>query len=92
MSTEVVLSKKALKDIKYLPSIIEIKLYLWIKLLEEEGLLVARNIKGYNDEALKGNRKGQRSIRLNRSYRAIYIVQERNLELVEIIEVNKHDY
>ena len=41
---------------------------------------------------LKENRKGQLSIRLNRSYRAIYIVQEKNLELVEIIEVNKHDY
>ena len=31
---------------------------------------------GYKDESLKGKRKGQRSIRLNKSYRLIYEIKE----------------
>lgn len=39
------------------------------------------------------NRKGQRSIRLSKAYRAIYIIDKSGkMEIVEIIEVNKHDY
>jgi len=59
----------------------------------DEGLAEVRKIAGYHDEPLKGKRKGQRSIRLNIAYRAIYVINEENvLQFVEIIEVNKHDY
>jgi proteic killer suppression protein len=92
MNTEVLVSKKAQKDIKKLPLIIKIKFYTWVKLLDEHGLKQARKVKGFNDEALKGNRKGERSIRLNRAYRAIYIEKGGNLELIEVLEVNKHEY
>jgi proteic killer suppression protein len=45
------------------------------------------------DEPLSGDRKGQRSVRLNRAYRAIYIQnKDGEIELVTIIEVNKHKY
>ena len=40
------------------------------------GLRETRKIKGYHDEPLQGDRKGQRSIRLNKAYRAFYIVKE----------------
>ena len=60
--------------------------------LENEPLAI-RKIPGFHDEPLKGNRKGQRSIRLSKAYRAIYIIgQQGNIEIAEIIEVNKHDY
>ncbi len=40
------------------------------------GLSEVRKVPGYHDEPLKGQRKGQRSIRLSRSYRAIYVIEE----------------
>lgn len=92
MSTRVILNRKVNKDIKKLPQLIKLKFYIWIKYIEENGLYRARYIKGFNDEALSGNRKGQRSVRLNKAYRAIYIERASNLELIEVIEVNKHDY
>lgn len=48
---------------------------------------------GFHDEPLVGPRRGTRSIRLSRAYRAIYrVVREREAELVSVEEVNKHDY
>lgn len=47
--------------------------------------------KGYHDEPLHGDRRGQRSVRLNRSYRAIYIELEEGQRLL-VVEVNKHGY
>lgn len=55
--------------------------------------MAVRKIPSFHDEPLKGDRKGQRSIRLSKAYRAIYkIGKQGNLEIAEIIEVNKHDY
>ena len=57
------------------------------------GLNETRKIPGYHDEPLKGKRAGQRSIRLNRAYRAIYTVEkDGTIKFVEILEVNKHEY
>lgn len=40
-----------------------------------------------------GRRQGQRSVRLNRAYRAIYVEHENGeVELIEVLEVNKHEY
>jgi proteic killer suppression protein len=50
-------------------------------------------VPGFHDEPLKGDRKGQRSIRLNKAYRAIYIEgQRKEVHIISIIEVNKHEY
>jgi toxin HigB-1 len=52
-----------------------------------------RKIPELHDEPLTGDRKGQRSIRLNKAYRAIYLEgQRKELHIISIIEVNKHDY
>lgn len=64
----------------------------WVETVDEIGINEVRKIAGYHDEPLKGKRFGQRSIRLNHSYRAIYIIRNTNIEFIEIIEVNKHDY
>lgn len=65
----------------------------WVHAVGQYGLREVRKISGYHDEPLKGERKGQRSIRLSKGYRAIYIIDDSgNTEIVEIIEVNKHDY
>lgn len=90
---DVKLSRKVLKDLKKVPLPIAIKLQSWIDAVGHRGLSVVRKTPGYHDEPLKGKRFGQRSIRLNRAYRAIYIIDTNQLlEFVEIIEVNKHEY
>lgn len=57
------------------------------------GLVETRKRPGWHDEPLQGNRKGQRSIRLNKQWRAIYVINiENEVEFVEVIEVNPHEY
>ncbi|MEX1033111.1 MAG: type II toxin-antitoxin system mRNA interferase toxin, RelE/StbE family, partial [Cellvibrionaceae bacterium] len=48
-------------------------------------------IRGFNDEALKGEWKGFRSSRLNQQYRVIYEVKRENI-LVKVVEITPHDY
>lgn len=89
------LSKQASKDLKKIPAHIAYKLTLWTKTVEEIGILETRKLKGYHDEPLQGQRKDQRSIRLNKAYRAIYTEYDHGkveLNYIEIDEVNKHDY
>ena len=86
-------TKFAKKQLKRIPAYIAVKLQLWIDAVETQGLEEVRKIPGYHDEPLFGRRKGQRSIRLSLSYRAIYVIkQDGSLEFVSIEEVNKHEY
>ncbi len=87
----VILSKKAKKQIKTLPVHIAAKFQKWVEDVEAFGIRDIRTIPGYHDEPLYGERFGQRSIRLSKAYRAFYIEQDGNI-IIEIIEVNKHEY
>jgi proteic killer suppression protein len=70
-----------------------LKLQSWIEAIGISGLREVMKLKGYHDEPLKGNRKGQRSIRLSKAYRAIYVIDINGaVHFIEIIEVNKHVY
>lgn len=90
---KVVLTKHVKKDLVKVPLHIVTKLQAWIDDVENVGLSEVRKIPGYHDEPLKGNRVGQRSIRLSKSYRAIYAIdQEGLIELIKVLEVNKHEY
>jgi toxin HigB-1 len=91
--TNKVVFDKIKKDLKKLPDHILRKLQKWAEQVEMLGLWEIKKIPGYHDEPLAGDRKGQRSIRLSKSYRAIYMEErDGNIELVLIIEVNKHKY
>lgn len=83
---------RAKKDIIKLPLHIKTLLFAWIDDVEQRGLEEVRKIRGYHDEPLHGKRIGQRSIRLSRSYRAIYTIKEKAVEFVLIEEVHKHEY
>ena len=87
------LSKKAKDNLVKVPGHIKDKLLLWVDDVEREGLEKVRKIPGFHDEPLKGDRVGQRSIRLSKAYRAIY-VEEANKEItiILVVEVNKHAY
>lgn len=87
------LTKSAQKELAKLPQYIKEKLLLWVDSVERMGINTIRKIPGYHDELLKGDRQGQRSIRLNKAYRAIYIENEqKEIIIISIIEVNKHEY
>ncbi len=88
---DVQLSRKVEKGLKKLPLHVVIQLQAWIDAVGHYGLGEVKKIPGYHDEPLKGDRKGQRSIRLTRSYRAIYVMKK-DICCIEVIEVNKHEY
>ncbi len=89
----VLMTRRAQKELRKVPEFIRDKLESWVQAVREIGLEEVRKVPGYHDEALKGDRKGQRSIKLNRSYRAIYIIMRGGtVEFVSIEEVNKHEY
>jgi len=93
MIKRVTLSRLAQKQLRKVPRQIAAKLRIWVDAVHGEGLEAVRKIPGYHDEPLKGKRKGERSIRLSRLWRAIYIIGEDDgVEFVSVEEVTPHDY
>lgn len=93
MITEVRISRQALKELKRVPQYIQEKFRAWLVAVHNAGLEETRKRPGWHDEPLHGVRNGQRSIRLNKQWRAIYIIKEDGeIEFVEIIKVTPHDY
>ncbi len=91
--TVVVASKQFEKQLKKIPKRIIEAVLVWIETVEELGIREARKLKGYHDEPLKGQRKGQRSVRMSRSYRVIYEGdQDKKTVTITVLEVNKHEY
>jgi toxin HigB-1 len=68
-----------------------------VELVKTEGLEKVRKVPGYHDEPLRGQREGQRSIRLNIAYRALYTIEKDEsgddvVKFVSVFEVTKHEY
>jgi len=86
-------NKKGSKDLVKIPDYIKDKLLLWVDDVERLGIQKVRKVHGFHDEPLKGDREGQRSILLNKAYRAIYIENvKKEITIISVMEVNKHDY
>ena len=93
MSKTIVVFDKVAKVLRRLPPQILDRLYKWASDVERIGIERVRQITGYHDEPLKGRRRGQRSIRLNKSYRAIYVMnQKQEVKIIFVEEVHKHEY
>jgi proteic killer suppression protein len=93
MSTKVELTRQAQKQLRQVPRHVAVKLQAWVEAVEAQGLEEVRKVPGFHDEPLKGPRQGQRSIRLSRLYRAIYVIRrDGDLELASVEEVHKHEY
>jgi toxin HigB-1 len=89
----VVITKAAQKDLASVPAHVATKLAAWVAGVKSTSLEAVRKIPGYHDEPLAGKRKGQRSIRLSKGYRAFYVIKaDGQVEFVSIEEVNKHLY
>jgi proteic killer suppression protein len=93
MIFRVVLSRQVIKTLVRLPRHVVDKLQTWARSVRLMGLEEMRKVPGYHDEPLKGARAGQRSVRLTRACRAIYVVRhDGTTEVAVVEEVNKHDY
>ena len=78
---------------KRLLSLSRLAVPLLPKPVNKAGLEETRKRPGWHDEPLLGERKGQRSIRLNKQWRAIYIIKSNGtIEFVEVTEVMPHEY
>lgn len=73
------------------PDFIRRKVIFWVFLVESKGLEEVMKSPGFHDEPLKGERKGQRSVRMNKAYRLIYHVLQNRVH-IELLEVHKHEY
>lgn len=88
-----VIFDKVQKQLLKVPDYVTKKLIAWARSVEMKGLREVRKIPGYHDEPLKGDRQGQRSIRLTKSYRAIYTEERQGIVNVVLVEeVHKHEY
>ena len=83
--------KGALKGLKALPVDILKRYEKWKDIVAISGPEGLKQIKGFNDEALRGEWKGHRSSRLNIQYRVIYKIENEQL-FVKVIKVTAHDY
>jgi proteic killer suppression protein len=92
MIHRVEISRLAAKQLRKVPRHIVNNLMIWVTAVEQDGLEGVRKVPGYHDEPLKGDRIGQRSIRLSRAYRAIYEITGDTAAFVSIEEVSKHRY
>lgn len=92
MPHHVVITRSARKGLENAPQHVKDKFSMWVKTVRLFGLSKARQVPSYHDEALKGQRDGQRSIRLNKQWRAVYTETATDTILVTVLEVSAHDY
>ena len=63
----------------------------WKDIFSVSGPQGLQRIKGFRDEALRGESKGHHSCRLGDQYRVIYLIEEPNV-VVKVIDLTAHDY
>jgi len=83
--------RKAVKQLQSVPTEVLKRYEKWKDIVFITGPEGLKLIKGFHDEALKGEWKGYRSSRLNIQYRVIYKII-RDEVLVHVIDLTAHDY
>lgn len=63
----------------------------WKDIVAISGPAGLRSIKGFHDEALRGDWKGHRSSRLGLQYRVIYQIDGDSVRVL-VIDITAHDY
>lgn len=93
MITQVLIQKHALKDLQKTPVYLQEKFQSWLIAVNKTGIEEVRKRPGWHDEPLKGDRSKQRSVRLNKQWRVIYIINtDSATEFIEVVEVTPHEY
>lgn len=63
----------------------------WKDIVRLSGPAGLRKVKGFHDEALRGEWKGHRSSRLGLQYRVIYKILKDQV-LIQVVNLSPHDY
>ena len=79
------------KQLAKVPMEVQKRYEKWKDIVEISGPAGLKLVRGFRDEALRGEWRGYRSSQLNQQYRVIYQVEENRLK-VSVLEVTPHDY
>ena len=79
------------RQLDRLPHNIQQRYEIWKEVVIASGPEGLRQIRGLNDEALRGEWKGHRSSRLNQQYRVLYRIERQDVQVL-VVNVNAHDY
>ncbi|MCH8865788.1 MAG: type II toxin-antitoxin system mRNA interferase toxin, RelE/StbE family [Proteobacteria bacterium] len=79
------------RRIRKIPKTVLKRYEKWKDIVEISGPTGLRQIRGFNDEALRGDWRGHRSSRLSDQFRVIYKIQRKKL-FVMVVELTAHDY
>ena len=79
------------RQIQKLPDDVLQRYEKWKDIVSLSGPQGLRVIRGFKDEALRGEWRGHRSSRLNLQYRVIYKI-ERDQVLIQVVQLTPHDY
>jgi proteic killer suppression protein len=88
---EVYEHKKLAGQLRKIPEDVLQRYEKWKDIVMISGPSGLKQIRGFNDEALRGEWRGYRSSRLSLQYRVIYKV-ENDQVLVQVVKVTAHDY
>jgi addiction module RelE/StbE family toxin len=88
---EVLEHRRLVRKLPRLPIDVLKRYEKWKDIVRISGPYGLRMIRGFHDEALRGEWKGHRSSRLSRQYRLVYRVEADDI-LVLVIDVTAHDY
>ena len=83
--------RRVAKQLRSLPQEILKRYEKWKDIVRISGPKGLRFIKGFHDEALRGDWNGYRSSRLNKQWRVLYKAESQIL-VVYVIAINAHDY
>jgi addiction module RelE/StbE family toxin len=83
--------KRLTKKLTSLPVEILKRYEKWKDIVRISGPAGLKAIRGFNDEALRGQWKGHRSSRLGQKYRVLYRIETQKV-LVKVVDLTPHDY
>jgi mRNA-degrading endonuclease YafQ of YafQ-DinJ toxin-antitoxin module len=83
--------RRVVRVLGQLPTEILKRYEKWKDIVRISGPAGLRLIRGFGDEALRGEWKGHRSSRLGLQYRVIYRQVDREFEVL-VIDITAHDY
>jgi len=79
------------RRIRKIPKTVLKRYEKWKDIVEISGPTGLRQIRGFNDEGLRGDWRGHRSSRLSDQFRVIYKIERKKL-FVMVVELTAHDY
>jgi len=83
--------RNVLRRVRKMPKQVLKRYEKWKDIVHLSGPSGLRQIRGFNDEPLRGEWRGHRSSRLGEQCRVIYKVENKRL-LVMVIDLTAHDY